>query len=383
MKRILYLSDLKPNKLGSMEEHALFLSRELSRRGDLCYLAFTGEPQPELRQAFEDAGSTVLTTNCGHTPFGCTTIISKINDILSLYRIVKNNKIDIVHINFASLTNPSLLGIYLTSSRVVYTDHSSCHPLHRNFVKHQLSRVLKYFISCRVTRYIGVSTFVTTRLHKIDGLPTNKLSTIYNGVNTERFSPRDQLEIRRELGFPLNSCLLCSVAMLIPEKGIQYLIQAVALLVDKYCMEDLLLLIVGEGDLRSELERLTRTLSVTANVAFLGRRNDVHLIIAASDIVVVPSVWEEAFGLIIAEAMASAKPVVASNVGGIPELVDDGVTGKIVSPYDCEALAEAIWKLMSNQAIREGMSMAGREKAKQKFNLARQVAELADVYEVI
>ena len=381
MSRILFLADLNPNKLGSMEEHALFLSKELNSRGHVCYLAFTAEPDAAFRRLFTEAGARLVTFDCLHG-------VSVVKDakriwgaIASLYRVVRENRIDIVHINQAKLTKICFWGIFVTGAQIVFTNHDSGFPYPRKPLKNFVAKILHTYVTHRVSRYIAVSDFVRGRqrqTHYVDGV---KSLTLYNGVNLERFIPGDMVAARKQLGLPLDSKILCSVAMLIPEKGLQHLIAAVAQLVHADDIKELLAVIVGEGSYRDELVRLAAEMGVTEQVLFLGRRNDVQTLVAAADVVVVPSTWQESFGLIIAEAMSGAKPVVASRTGGIPELIDDRSTGMLVEPGDPQELAQRIRELLENPDMRRSLGQAARDKAGRMFNLSRQVDSLVDLYE--
>ena len=171
--------------------------------------------------------------------------------------------------------------------------------------------------------------------------------------------------------------------MLIPEKGIQYLIDAAALIVGEQGRTDFRLLVVGEGAFREELELRASAAGVASRVGFLGRRSDVHDIVAASDIIAVPCVWEESFGLIIAEAMATGRPVVASRCGGIPELVEHGVTGLLVTPGNSRELADSLLQLMASPDSCQRLGSAGRDKARRMFDLEQQVVKLAEIYDDI
>jgi L-malate glycosyltransferase len=374
MKRILYLANLNPNKLGSMEEHALFLSREIRRRGDQCYLGFISEPGPEIRRLFEEAGAKVVTVYCGNTALVGNGSSLKLREMLALRRVVVENGIDLVHFNFMGVTNPELIGVYLTGAKIVFTEHASGGAPQRSPCKRFLSRCLHGVISRRISRYVAVSEFVLNRMKVTHHVSGAKSVLIYNGVNLERFSPRDRNEARQELGLPLDIPIVCSVAMLIPQKGLQHLIEAVSLLQHDRKLPGLLALIVGEGGYRSELEQLAKNLSVSEQVRFLGRRSDVQTIIAACDAVVVPSVWEEAFGLIVAEAIASGRPVVASRIGGIPEVVSDGETGFLVGAGCAEEIAGTLLGIIT------GQQHAARPHDFSKFSLDVTSKQLAALY---
>lgn len=381
MKKILYIANLNANKLGSIEEHALFLSREIRRRGHLLYVGFISEPTAEIKALFVEAGAEIVKVYCGDTPLIGNKARMDFGEMFSLYRLIKEHGIDLVHLNFVSPTNPSLLGIYLTSAKILFTEHSSGLPLNRSLVKHCLSSIFHFFLSRRVSRYVGVSEYVSRRLHDTHHVSGDKVVTIYNGVSLDRFRARDAAEARQKLGVPLEVHVLCAVAMLIPEKGLQYLLQAVAILVHELGLNDVLLLIAGDGLYGVDLEAISVDLDISDNVRFLGRRSDVHDIIAASDVVVVPSVWEEAFGLIIAEAMASGKPVIASRSGGIPELVEDGVTGHLVTPGNAREIAKALKQLIDQPEAQQKMGQSAQAKATREFDLVKQVEKLVALYE--
>jgi glycosyltransferase involved in cell wall biosynthesis len=374
--RTLFLANLNPNKFGSIEEHALFLAEEATHRGNECFLGFIAEPGPELRHRFEAAGARILHVFGGDAH--CHSRL-KFKEMLSLYRAVRQNNIDLIILNFFSLTDPLILGVYFTGVKIVYTEHSSGLPLRRGPLKHAISKIIHWFISRRVSKYIGVSNFVIKRIRVTHHVSGDKVVMVYNGVNLERFRPRDVFSTRREVGLPQNRPILCSVANLIPEKGIQVLLRTVAQLVHEKERTDILLVIVGEGHYRHELEHMTAELDIMDNVLFTGRRSDVHLIVSASDIVVVPSVWEEAFGLIIAEAMACGRPVVASDIGGIPELVANGITGLTVRSGDTEELMTALYQLLESPDKRREMGEAAERKATEKYDLTKQVKKLTEI----
>jgi glycosyltransferase involved in cell wall biosynthesis len=380
-KRILYLANLHPNKFGSMEEHALFLSRELKQRGYQLFIGFISDPDPEIRHLFEESGAQVVTVYCGNTPLVGNKVCPKCGEMLALRRMVIENKIDLVHINFMGVTNPMLLGIYLTKVKIVFTEHASGSAPNRNPVKHLLSWCMHFLISKRISKYIAVSDFVRNRLKVTHHVSEDKTVTIYNGVNIDRFCPQDKNKARQELGLPLNIPIISTVAMLIPEKGIQHLIEATSILVKEKKLPCMRTIVVGEGGYRSHLEMLCIDFGVTDNVFFWGRRSDVQTIIAASDVVVVPSIWEEAFGLIVAETMACGRPLVASHSGGIPELIEDGLTGHFFPCGDSQQMAEVIDFLLSNALHRNKLGQNSREKTLCNFNLSSQVNQLIKIYQ--
>lgn len=380
MKRILYLANLNPNKFGSIEEYALFLSMELRQRGHRCYLGFISEPAPEIRRRFEEAGATVLTVYCGDTPLVGSRASINLREMMALRRMVVENRIDLVHINFMAVTNSSLLGVYFTRAKIVFTEHASGAAPRRSLVKNAVSRCIHGVLSRRIAKYVGVSEFVSRRLKVTHHAPAEKTITIYNGVNTRRFFPQDRNLARIKLNLPLDIPILCSVAMLIPEKGIQYLVEAISLLVKESKLVNIITLVVGEGYYCQSLKKMAEEKGVIKQIKFLGRRSDVATIIAASDMVVVPSVWDEAFGLIVVEAMASGRPVIASNVGGIPELIKDGAGGLLLACKDSTKITESIITLLQDKLLYEKLTDAGCKNVKEHFDILKSVTKMANVY---
>jgi len=140
------------------------------------------------------------------------------------------------------------------------------------------------------------------------------------------------------------------------------------------------LLLVGEGPLRGDLQRLTKALDLERHVIFTGLRTDVPRLLQAVDVFVLPSLWE-GFGLVLLEAMVAGRPIVASSVGAIPEIVLDAETGLLVPPRQPDSLAGAILALLENPAWAARMGAAGRKRVEAKFSLDTIVAQWDALYE--
>jgi glycosyltransferase involved in cell wall biosynthesis len=380
MFRVLFFAELNPNKFGSLEEMVLFLGRELSIRGNELILAVTAIPVPEVAELFSNAGIKVVSINSSSKLQKESTVFQR---ICFIRKLVIEQNVDLIHINFFRLTNQVVLGAYLSNATILFTEHTSGVAPVRGLIKGWLSKCLHFFIALRVKKYIAVSKFVGNRLRTSHHIGPEKSVTIYNGVNIQRFAPLDKINARHMTGLPRDRKIILSVAMLIPEKGIQYLIHAAYLLVTKFKVSDIYIVIAGEGHFQEDLEKQVKSLLLTEQVIFLGQRSDVNLLVAAADVVAVPAVWAESFGLIIAEAMASGRPVVASRIGGIPELIENDITGTLVVPGDSAGLASAIYNLLDNPTQRELIAAAALHKARQQFDLSHQVAKLVNLYEQV
>ncbi len=161
-------------------------------------------------------------------------------------------------------------------------------------------------------------------------------------------------------------------------KGIKYLIESASLLLQS--RNDISFLLVGEGALKEELKILCADLKIEKNVIFAGERSDIPEILSLTDIFVLPSL-REGLPLTILEAMACGKPVIATNVGGIPEIVKDGITGILVSPEDSGALYSAMNELLDDRERREKMGRNGKRVCNESFSSKTMVGKIEDLYD--
>jgi glycosyltransferase involved in cell wall biosynthesis len=224
-------------------------------------------------------------------------------------------------------------------------------------------------------RVIVISTFVARRFPPALG---PKIRVVHNGVDLSRFAPRPApAKLRRALGVPDEAPVVVSVGRFVAFKGYAHLLDAAALV--ERMRPGVHWLLVGDGELRAGLEAQTRCLGLEAQVHFTGWRDDVPDLLALGDLFVLPSL-EEHFGRVLIEAMAMAKPVVATDAGGVPEIVVDGGTGVLVPPADPPVLAAAVLTLLDDPALAARLGAAGRRRAESTFSLASHVAAVERVY---
>jgi glycosyltransferase involved in cell wall biosynthesis len=243
-------------------------------------------------------------------------------------------------------------------------------------------------------RLIAVSRSIVGKLGR-EGRTGAPVSLIYNGVDLERYDHQEaHCTLPEDYGFPPDVPVTGVVARLEPEKGHATLVEAWPMVLDR--VPEARLLIVGEGSLRASLEARCRALGLlgdeaaprvgtrgapeAARVIFTGRRDDVPAVTAALDVSVLPS-YREALGLSILEAMALSRPVVASAVGGIPEMIEHGRTGLLVPPHDETALADAIVRLLSNHPLADMLARAAHDLVHDRFCIERMVREIQSVYD--
>lgn len=213
-----------------------------------------------------------------------------------------------------------------------------------------------------------------------EGLPPRKIHVIHNGVDLARYQAAPEPGAREALKIPPAARVVCVVANLIAYKGHRVLLEACAAV--KAREPAFHLLLVGDGPCRGELERMAQALGLSGDVQFLGSRTDVPAILSVADVVVLPSL-SEGFPNAVLEAMATGKPVIATHVGGVPEMVVEGETGLLVSPGNAEALGAAILKVLQDPERAAAMGRAGRERVREQFSLDRMVGQVQDLYEDI
>ena len=204
-------------------------------------------------------------------------------------------------------------------------------------------------------------------------------SMIYNGVDLDRYDHQEPCcTLRDEYHMDSQSPIVGVVGRLELEKGHPTLLEAWPLVL-RAC-PSAFLVVVGEGSRLDALHEIAREIGILHRVVFTGRRDDIPAVTAAFDVAVLPS-YREAQGLTILEAMAMSRPVVASNVGGIPEMIEDGVTGLLVPPHDPPALAAAIVRLLDNHQLADTLGRAGHDLVHDRFCIQLMVKAVQDLYD--
>lgn len=228
-----------------------------------------------------------------------------------------------------------------------------------------------------LTVYVSNSKKVADYL-KAKGFPAEKLSVIYNGVEVDKYkslSVERREDLKKHLGIPLDSIVISCVANLRPVKGHIFLIDALSALREL----NFSAIMIGDGTLRDSLIEYSIKKGLNDKTKFLGQRFDIPELLSITDIFVLSSL-SEGMPLSIMEAMASGLPVVATNVGGVSELVIDGETGLLVPPRMPKLLAEKIRLLMNNEALRNTMGLKGQVRVKDNFTLEIMVEKTEAVY---
>ncbi|MQA31612.1 MAG: glycosyltransferase [Luteitalea sp.] len=201
--------------------------------------------------------------------------------------------------------------------------------------------------------------------------------TVHEGIDVEHVLAAPRVNVHEAFWLPHHAPVVGNVAALVPHKGQRHLVEAARIVVRQ--VPDARFVILGEGELREPLERLVRGYSLEKHVLLPGFRTDVLGCIKGFDLFVLSSITE-GLGTSLLDAMACARPIVATRAGGIPEVVEHRVTGLLVEPRQDQALAGAIIEMLNDGERRRRMGEAGLSRVAQRFTLERMVAATADVY---
>lgn len=232
-----------------------------------------------------------------------------------------------------------------------------------------------------VDKYIAVSEKVKEHAITQLQISPDRIVTIYNGVEPkEAEGEPDPDLIKKELKITTQERVIMIIGRLRKEKGHIYLIEAINLVRKK--IPEIKLIIIGEGEERKKLIKRVTQLSLSNKVIFTGARRDVPALLKIAELVVLPSLWEGMPNCLL-EAMNAGKPVVATNVGGIPEVVLDGITGLLVPPANPVALGEAIIKVLSSKDRAEAMGLMGKKRVNECFSLEKSIKATEAVYQEI
>lgn len=268
--------------------------------------------------------------------------------------------------------------------------------VHSSRVRSDADKALMRRLTPSMDKLIAVSKAIVAKI-EAEGRSGAPVELVYNGVDLERYSQTEACcTLPEEYGFPEGTPLVGVVARLEPEKGHATLLEAWPLVLAK--VPNARLLIVGEGSQRDLLEAQAESLDLLgercsgdrcvgtrkarpgATVLFTGLRDDVPNVTAALDVAVLPS-YREAQGLAILEAAALRRPVVATAVGGVPEMIESGKTGLLVPPHDPVALGGAIALLLTDHPLADTLARAGHDYVVANFSIDSMVAAVSRIYE--
>jgi len=309
--------------------------------------------------------------------------VSPFKDLHALWqldRLLAREKFDLVHThNSKAGFLGRLAARWNHVPSIIHTVHGFAFHEEENWFFRHLFIVLERMAARWCDQMIAISQPMLEWAQREKIAPPEKLVKIYSGIEVERFRNQPPSpELKSRFGIQPEETVIGVVSKLWEGKGHEVLIDAVARLLDSGCRVKLLM--VGEGYLEEKLREKVKHLGIEKNVVFTGFWSDVPEITAILDISALPSFYE-GMGRVVLEAMAAGKPVVASRVGGIPEFVEDGVTGYLISPGDVEALVQRLKTLISDSDLRQEMGQRGAERMRHEHSAETMVNRIHQVYQ--
>jgi glycosyltransferase involved in cell wall biosynthesis len=372
------------------------INRHLVRQGHKVYVVTPGRPGVPLRETFD--GVEVIrfpfelpeSLSYGRVAQSKVTNLARMNRLIIMakylvaqYRhsVIEGRRlgVDIVHGHWAIPTGPALVAaarrlkvpsVITMHGGDVYVNVAEGYDFPTRWY---VRPVLRWTL-----RNASALTAISAdcKNHALQaGAIESSISVVMNGADLRRFSPA----LERDASSDFGSRMIFACRQLFPRKGIRFLIEAVAKLKAKY--PDINLMIAGDGFERPALEDLAKTLGIADKTRFLGwvANKELPRYFRSCAVSVIPSL-EEGFGIPAAEAMGCEIPVVATDAGGLPEVVENGVTGYVVPKGDAAALAEGIDRLLADDALRSQMGKAGRARAIERFDWDLSVKQFEAVY---
>ena len=292
--------------------------------------------------------------------------------VFKLKNLIRRKDIQLVHTDSPRHAFYAGLSARMTRTPLVWHARVS-NPEKKSFEK---------FLFNHADKIIAVSEAASQRYHGFERFD-EKAIVIYNGVDLSEFGPKPiDRKLKQKFKVEDDQLLVGTLGQLIPGKGQEVFLKAAAQITAH--ASNVIFMIVGDGNhtYRRRLEELRTDLGLSRKVVFTGFRKDIPRIMNALDIVVLPSTTHlEGFSRVIIEAMASAKPVIASDSGGNPEAIEDGVTGILVPAADSDRLSASILELVQDEDKRKRMGTAGRQRAERLFSIEKNVSRIEKIYE--
>jgi glycosyltransferase involved in cell wall biosynthesis len=350
--------------MGGQERVAFDLATGQLRAGwQVSVVSLAPPPDGPLAEEFRAAGINVARVERDHDGLDPKLV-------LRLARWFRDNKVDLVHThNRMALTYGAPAG-RLARAKVVHTKHGKNPRGGKRLILGNAAGRL-------VHAFVAVSDETAAVARKRYEVPHDLLSVIDNGIDLARFHPDEaaRVRLRGELGIPADACVIGTVARIAPEKNHARLLRAAAPLLGPKTR----LVIAGDGPLLDAIRAQAVELGIAQHAHLLGVRRDVPALLNAFDIFAMSS-ETEGLPLVVLEAMASNLPVVSTNVGGIPNVVDEGRTGYLVDVSDEAALTARLAALVQDAALRRTVGARARDVTLTKFSAERMQREYLELY---
>lgn len=352
-------------QVGGLESMVVRLARSLDPQRFSSLVCCIDETGP-LAEQLQQAGIEVVLLKRGQsgTDWGYPRRLAK---------LLRQQQVDVLHLH-----NPTALFYGAPAGRlagvrpIIYTEHG------RDYSHSWKSRLINHILTRMVDRVVVLHERARHYMHAQEGAPLKRIVKVYNGIaDPGEHSPSQRQRMRESLGLNDGVSAIGIVARLDPIKNLPVLIDAMQQLQQQNAPARLL--IIGDGPLRDPLIRQVADNGLEATVQLLGTRHDVPALLSALDLLVLPS-SSEGLSMTLIEGSAAGLPLVASDVGGNNELVDDGVNGLLVAAGDSQALATALQQLIDDPALAQRMGTASRQRYQQHFTASAMLSGYQSLY---
>ncbi|WP_072968971.1 glycosyltransferase family 4 protein [Thermoanaerobacter uzonensis] len=355
---------------GGMKRHLLSLARLLDK--DKYEIAILCSFDEKTQEYLKKLGIKVYNIDIGDG----ISLKKDYSAIRYIQKLVNEFKPDIVHMHGAKASLVGRIACFAKPVKTVVTIHNFANYNNMSFYKKKLLLSFTKVLDEKTHQFIAVSQALKDDLVLNQKVKENKIKVVYNCIDTS-FYEETTLNLKEEFNLSEDSFIVGSVARLIPAKGVQDLIKAASILknVNAYFF------VAGDGPFREELQKMIDSLNLKGRFFLLGYRNDIPSFLRNLDVFVLPS-HEEGFGISVIEALSEGVPVIATKVGGIPEILKDGIEGILVEKESPEGLAKAIEKLLKDEKLRKNISLKGKENAK-KYSCNKMIEEIQQIYDTL
>lgn len=310
---------------------------------------------------------------------------SKYNPFLltKVTNVIKEENIDIVHGQGARAEFYARLASGRTGiPKYISTIATPVEGYDVDFLKKRFYRFFDRFSEKYVDRFIVVSDALKDFVIHQRRISAEKVVRIYNGIEINHYDPdklkSQRLQIRSEFILNDDVILIGSIGRLVWQKGFTYFLRCIPDIIKHIAQTKFV--VVGDGEMRKYLQNLSKKLGTENHLFFAGQRSDIRDILAATDIIVIPSL-QEGFPMVTLEAMAMKKPIIATRINGITEQMSDSVEGILVEPTSVSALTIAIKRLLENPELATSLGEAARKRVIKDFSVEKMISETISVYE--
>jgi glycosyltransferase involved in cell wall biosynthesis len=354
--------------VGGVENQLSMILRKYDKK-KFCSFVCSLSDKGEIGKEIEDYGIEVIPLHKLKHRFDWTIV-------KDIYNLIKERDIKIVRTHQYHANLYGRLSALLAKVPCIVASVHNVYTIDRKLHRRMINRFLARFTD----KVVAVSEIVKKDILKYDGLREDKVTVIYNGIDTDRLLNKDGNVIRSEFNISSDVPVIGTIGRLTFQKGQKYLIEAVLKIKEKF--PKIMFLIVGDGPMKDELQNYAKALGLNEHVIFTGSRRDVTALLAAMDIFVLPSLWEGLPNALL-EAMASGKSIIATDIPPVREAINSEKEGILVPARNSSAIASSIEFLLVNKTFSVTLGNNARKKAHLDFNITTTVDKYTNLYEDI